>query len=80
LYKHHNKEVVMRLRTIWTIPAMPIRERLNRTADVVLLAIAHRLPRGLAYWSFIDTGVRNMLPDDVVPDVKYGDILSRMER
>ena len=67
----------MRLTTIWTIPAMTLAERLRRTGDWAAAAIAHRLPRRLAYWSFIDTGVRHIRSDEVVPEVTYVDLLQR---
>jgi hypothetical protein len=67
----------MRFWTIWTMPAMALRERLNRTGEWVLRGMAHRLPRKLAYWSFIDTGVRYMRSDEVVPEVAYTDLLQR---
>lgn len=70
----------MRLTTIWTLPAMTIRERFRRTGEVALIALAHRLPRALAYRSFIDTGVRHMRPDEEVPDVRYSEILQRIGR
>ena len=67
----------MRLTTIWTIPAMSLRERLHRTwFEWALPGIAHRLPRKLAYWSYIDTGVR-YIGDEVVTDVRYTTILER---
>lgn len=43
----------MRLTTIWTMPAMTLRERLSRTADALDLAIAARLPRRVRYWAFV---------------------------
>jgi hypothetical protein len=67
----------MKLTTIWTLPAMTLRERLARTNDALTLALAHRLPRRLAYWSFIDTGVRHIEGNEVVPDVRYTDLLKR---
>lgn len=68
----------MRLKTIWTMPAMSLRERLNRTGEAALIAVAHRLPRALAYRSFIDTGVRHTAPDEVVTEVGYMEILQRI--
>jgi hypothetical protein len=67
----------MRLVTIWTIGAMSFRERLNRTGELAMRTLAHRLPRKLAYWSFIDTGVRYIQPDEIVPEVHYTDLLQR---
>lgn len=43
----------MKLRTIWTMPAMSLRERLRRTADAADLAIAARLPKRVRYWAFV---------------------------
>jgi hypothetical protein len=58
------------------MPAMRLRERFRRTGEFALQALAHRLPRKLAYWSFIDTGARYM-GNDVVPEVTYATILQR---
>lgn len=69
----------MKLKTIWTLRSMRLRERFNRTGEWSLMAIAHRLPRRLAYWSFIDSGVRAMGDHDVVPEVRYTDLLQRLD-
>lgn len=68
----------MRFKTIWTLPGMALSERLRRTRDWGALKIAHHLPRRIAYWSFIDTGVRYMERDEVVPEVLYNDLLARV--
>jgi len=67
----------MRLTTIWTLRGMTLRERLNRTGEAAIRSVAHHLPRRLAYWSFIDSGVRYMRSDEVVPEVYYTDLLQR---
>ncbi len=69
----------MRIKTAWTLPGLGLRERLNRTGEALVRGLAHRLPRRLAYWSFIDTGVRAMRAKDVVPEVRYMDLLQRAE-
>jgi len=56
---------------------MTFRERLNRTEEAGIRALAHRLPLRLAYWSFIDTGVRNIRPDEIVSEVAFMDLLQR---
>lgn len=66
----------MKLSTIWTIPAMSLRERFARTGEWALLKIAHHIPRRLAYWVLIDTGGRH-LANDVVPDVTFMTVLER---
>lgn len=68
----------MRLGTIPAIPAMTLRERLNRTGERAWRSVAHRLPRRLAYWSFIDTGARTIRSDEVVPEVTYTTLLARL--
>jgi hypothetical protein len=70
----------MRLTTIWTLHGMTLRERLSRTGEAFVHGLAHRLPRRIAYWSFIDTGVRHMRSDEIVPEVRYMDLLERVGR
>lgn len=67
----------MKLSTIWTLRGMTLRERLNRTGEWAVRGLAHRLPRRLAYWSFIDTGVRHIGPSEEVPAVPFTVILER---
>jgi hypothetical protein len=69
----------MKLTTIWTIPAMSLRERLDRTRQWAWREIAHRLPRSLAYWSLIDTGARHMR-NDIVPEVTFVTVLERASK
>lgn len=67
----------MKLTTIWTMPTLSLRERLSRTAEAAWRGAARRLPRRLAYWSLIDSGVRHMEADEVVPEVPFTVILER---
>lgn len=67
----------MKLTTIWTLSGMSLRERVRRTNEAAIRGLAHRLPRRLAYWSFIDTGVRHIASNETVPDVRYTDLLER---
>ncbi len=43
----------MKLTTIWTMPAMSLRERMRRSADWADLTIAARLPKRVRYWAFV---------------------------
>ena len=70
----------MKLTTIWTLRGMAFRERLNRTGEAFMRGPAHRLPRRLAYWSLIDSGVRYMESNEVVPEVTFMTILERSGR
>ena len=68
----------MTLRTIWTMPACSLREKLNRTGEWAMRKLAHHTPARLKYWIFIDVGAANMR-NDVVPEVTYTTILQRMD-
>lgn len=67
----------MKTSTIWTLPGLPLRERLDRQGEAIMRGIAHRLPRRLAYWSLIDSGVRHMGGNEVIPEVPFMDVLQR---
>lgn len=69
----------MKFTTIWTMPAMAIRERFRRTWEWFMRGFAHRLPRRLAYWSFIDSGARYMdtTGTAIVTEVPYMEVLER---
>lgn len=41
----------MRFRTIWTMPAMTLRERLRRTRDWAAMEVGARLPLRVRYWT-----------------------------
>jgi hypothetical protein len=43
----------MRLRTIWTLPAMTLRERLRRTRDWAAMEVAWKLPKPVLYWAAV---------------------------
>lgn len=64
----------------WSEPNYSLRERLDRTAELLGYAFVHHLPRRLAYWSYIDSSVRYTLPSEEVPAVTYAAILERFPR
>jgi hypothetical protein len=68
----------MKLTTIWTLPAMTLRERLSQTGEAVVRTVAHHLPRRIAYWSYIDTTSRYIEDHEIVPDVPAMTILQRI--
>lgn len=72
----------MRLRTIWTIPAMTLRERLRRTADWADMTIAYHLPKRVKYWAVIHVGAHvttQVNPNLIVPDVRFMEVLELAE-
>jgi polyphosphate kinase 2 (PPK2 family) len=40
----------MRFSTIWTLPGLPLKERIDRTLDCWALNVADWLPKRLAFW------------------------------
>ena len=67
----------MKLTTILT-SGYPLHEIAHRLSEWAWRKAAHALPRRLAYWSFIDTSVRHLPPDAVVPEVPFGELLRRV--
>lgn len=70
----------MRLKTVWTLRGMSLQERLRRTEECFWRWAGARLPRKLAYWSYIHTGVRAMNNTDVVPLLRYTEVLERITK
>lgn len=68
----------MRLRTIWTLPRMSLRERVSRTEELFWMKAAAHLPERLAYWSYIHQGVKHFEGNELVPEVRYMTVLDRM--
>ena len=68
----------MRLTTIWTLRGMPLGERLDRTGEWIVQTIAHRMPRRLAYWSYIDSTARysSRNPNAIVPSIAALDVIA----
>lgn len=48
----------MRLTTIWTLPAMSLRERMRRTAEWAAIKVAWVLPRRVLYWAAVRAAVK----------------------
>lgn len=67
----------MKLTTIWTLRGLPIQERFNRTGEWLCRSIAHKLPKKIAYWSFIDTTCKFTVinPNAIVPDIRVMDVI-----
>lgn len=67
----------MRFWTIWTIPAMTLRERLSRTREWANREVAHRLPKRLRYWVTMDSAVRTGLPPY---EINFENIMEAVEK
>lgn len=69
----------MKLTTIWTAPACSLAERLRRTVDLAAMTAASKLPARIRYWTFIQVGSKAMSTNDIVPDVRFMDLLKNTE-
>ena len=69
----------MKLKTIWTIPAMSISERAARTIDLAAMTTAAHLPARVRYWTFIQVGTKAMPDDAIIPSVLFMDLLQNAE-
>ncbi|MDQ5862438.1 MAG: hypothetical protein M3536_09270 [Actinomycetota bacterium] len=69
----------MKLTTIWTIPACSLGERLRRTVDLAAMTAARLLPARVRYWTFIQVGSKAMAPNDIVPEVRFMDLLKNAD-
>lgn len=54
-----------------------LNERRNRLGEEAKRKIARSLPESIRYWVFIQYAVDRIRPDEVVPDVRYMDLLKR---
>ena len=51
----------MRFTTIWSLPGLPLKERVNRSLDLWSLHIADHLPKRLAFWvAYHQIGIATM--------------------
>ena len=69
----------MKLKTIWTIPAMTLGERFRQTGDWLAQTVAARLPKRVRYWAFIQAGARAIPPNAVVPEQLFVDVLKNVD-
>jgi hypothetical protein len=68
---------VTKLTTIWTLPAMTLRERLRRTADWADLKIAARLPKRVRYWAFVLASL-DAMGNEVPHGMSFEDVHQRV--
>ena len=69
----------MTLKAILT-SGYPLSEKRVRLAELFWTTAARHLPKKLAYWSFIHSGVKNILPNEEVPAVPYTVVLQRLSK
>lgn len=69
----------MRFRTIWSIRAMSLPERLRRTRDWAAMEIAARLPLRIRYWVTIHELAKATYTSSDVPATSLEEILKNLE-
>lgn len=69
----------MKLSTIWSMPAMSYAEKFRQTFDLGAQKWASKLPKRVKYWAAVQQIAKTPKRDEVVPDIKLSDILSRLE-
>lgn len=71
----------MRLSTIWSIPAMTLAERLQRTRDWAFSEVAARLPVRLRYFVAVQqmAKVSQRLPNVAVPEITFEQFMKNID-
>ena len=69
----------MRLRSIWTAPAMRLSERLRRTRDWAACEIGARLPLRVRYWVTLQEIGRATMDSPNVPATTLDTILRKLD-
>lgn len=70
----------MRLRTIWTMPAASLRERLLRTREWAAMGIAARLPLRIRYWvTILEVGAATVNSENV-PSTTLNEIMQNLRQ
>ncbi|WP_394253651.1 hypothetical protein [Arthrobacter pityocampae] len=67
----------MKLSTILTLPGASVAEKVERIRELVNANVAALLPNRLRYAVLISCGVKAIGNDDIVPEVRYMDVLQR---
>lgn len=71
---------MMRLRTIWSTPGLPLIERLRRTRDWSALQVVAALPLRVRYWTTIVEIGKATMTSENVPATPLNDILHHLDR
>lgn len=69
----------MRFWTIWTMPAMSLRERLRRTREWAAMEVGAHLPKRVRYWTTLQEIARATRHSENVPATPLEDILQNLD-
>lgn len=70
----------MRFRTIWSIPAMTIAERLRRTRDWAAMTIGANLPLRIRFWTTMQEIGYATSRSENVPATSLNEILENLRK
>lgn len=69
----------MKFKTIWTLPASTLGEKLRRTRDWAAQKVARALPVRIRYWVTLQEVGRATMDSPNVPATPLGDILKKLD-
>lgn len=68
----------MRITTIWSIPGIPLAERLRRTKEWAAIKTARRLPTSVKYWTCVGVATLAAGPEQYPPSVTIEQMMEYM--
>jgi hypothetical protein len=70
----------VKLKTIWTMPAMAFKERINRTKEWAALAVAVMLPKRVRYWVTVSEIAKATIDSPNIPATPLEEIMRALEK
>lgn len=70
----------MRFRTIWSLPGLPLKERLSRSRDEANIVLARLLPQRLRYWVTMSEIGKATMDSPHVPATTVDTVLSNLKK
>lgn len=70
----------MKFTTIWSLPGLPLKERIDRTLDWACMEIADLLPKRASYWIALMQISKATMKSPHVPATPLDDVLRNLGR
>lgn len=70
----------MKFTTIWSLPGLPLKERIDRTLDLWSMNVADILPKRVAYWVALRQIGKATMKSPHVPATPLDDVLRNLGR
>lgn len=64
--------------SVWRQGGYTYAEIIRLFKEYMTIKVAKRLPKSVIYWSFINVGIDHIKDNEIVPEVKYTEILQRL--